>query len=54
MEKQVIIFDDMEPKKHSVRYNTSNKEAAIDSVYIKRTAIGSTVPVKVKITIEEA
>jgi hypothetical protein len=53
MEKQEIIFDVPEGKKHSVCYKTKDKEAAIQSVYIMRHSLGTPVPKVVKITIEE-
>jgi hypothetical protein len=53
MEKQVIVYDKSDPKKHSVRFNTSEDDAAIDSIYIKRTHLGNPIPKKLKVTIEE-
>ena len=53
MEKQVIIFDTADPKKHSIRFNTSDLEAATASIYLKKTIIGTPVPKKIKVTIEE-
>ena len=54
MEKTVVVFPIREDKKHSVCYKATDREAAIQSVYIMRTALGKPVPSKVKITIEEA
>ncbi len=53
MEKQTIIFDEAEPKKHSVRYNTKQEGTAIDSIYVKRSALGASYPAKVVLTLEE-
>ena len=53
MEKQVIIFDETDPKKHSIRFNTSDPEVATNSIYLKKTVIGLPVPKKIKVTIEE-
>jgi len=53
MEKQEIIFDRPEDKKHSVCYKTTQTDPAIVSIYIQRSALGTPVPKKVKITIEE-
>lgn len=53
MEKQEIIFDSMEGKKHSVRYNTSNKKAAVSSIYVSREVLDGKAPRKIKVTIEE-
>ena len=55
MEKQVIIFDQTDPKKHSVRYNTSDKStSAVESIYIKRSHLGLAYPKSIKVTIEES
>lgn len=52
MKEQIIIFDTPIAKKHSIRYDTSDKTAAVSSVYIKRTAFGTEpVPEKVKVVI---
>ena len=53
MEKQTIIFDHLEPKKHSVRYETLDLDAAIGTIYVKRMALGNPVPKKIRLTIEE-
>ncbi len=54
MEKQVIVFDSSDPKKHSIRFNTSQDKAAIESIYVRREVLGKSVPTKLKVTIEEA
>lgn len=54
MEKQEVVFNTSEPKKHSVRFKTKDPEAAISDVYIRRSAFGSgDIPKVIKITIEE-
>jgi hypothetical protein len=54
MDKQIVVFDSKEMKKHSVCYKTKQANAAIKSVYIMKTAFASgKVPDKIKITIEE-
>lgn len=53
MEKQVIIFDKPEGKKHSICYKTSQNDPAIQSVYVMRSHLGNIPPKKIKITIEE-
>jgi hypothetical protein len=53
MEKQEVIFDKSEGKKHSVCYKTSQENPAISSIYIMRSALGGSVPKKIKCTIEE-
>jgi len=54
MKEQTIIFDVMVPKKHSIRYDTTDKNSAVSSIYIKRTVFGDkTVPKKVKVVITE-
>ena len=53
MNKQEIIFDTVKPKKHSVRYDTTDESAAIASVYVKRKNLGEATPKKIKVTIEE-
>lgn len=54
MTKQEIIFDSSEPKKHSVCFKTSQKDPAISSVYLMRTAFaGQKEPKKIKVTVEE-
>ena len=53
MNKITIIYDKAEPKKHSVRYNTSQAEPAVSSIYISRSALGGQIPLLIKVTIEE-
>lgn len=54
MKKQVVVFDVREDKKHSVCYKTSQKDAAVSSVYVKNEALGSPVPKAIKGTFEVA
>ena len=55
MKEQTIIFDVMVPKKHSIRYDTTDKNSAVSSIYIKRSVLGDEgIPEKVKIVITEA
>jgi hypothetical protein len=51
--KQTIVLDKVLPKKHSVRYDTSDKEAAISTIYLMRSALGSSIPKVIKVTVEE-
>lgn len=53
MEKIVVVFDQLEPKKHSLRFNSSEQEPAVSSIYVSRKAFVGEVPTKIKITIEE-
>jgi len=53
MDKQVVVFSTYEPKKHSVCYKTKEVDVAITSIYIMRSALGTNVPKKIKVTIEE-
>jgi hypothetical protein len=53
MEKKEVIFTIPEGKKHSVCYKTTAKDAAVQSIYVMRTALGNNIPKKIKITIEE-
>jgi len=53
MDTQVIIFDEPVHKKHSVRFDTSDKDAIISSVYVKRGCFGVVAPTKLKVTIED-
>ena len=53
MKTQTIIFDVPKAKKHSVRYDTTQSEAVIGSIYVLRTAFdGKEAPKKLKVTIE--
>ena len=53
MVKQEIIFDIPVPKKHSVRYDTSDPKACVQSIYIKREVLGALVPQVIKMILEE-
>lgn len=53
MEKQEIILTINAPKKHSVRFSNKSVNAALSDVYIKRFALDSAIPKKIKITIED-
>jgi hypothetical protein len=55
MEKQTVVFETKEMKKHSVCYKTKQSGAAVISIYVMKTAFASgKVPDKIKVTIEEA
>jgi len=54
MEKQVIIFDKPESKKHSICYKPSQEDPAMTSIYVMRSHLGVPPPLKLKVTIEEA
>jgi len=53
MEKKIVTFTKSEPKKHSVCYKTDDKQAAVQSIYVMRTALGNVPPKAIKVTIEE-
>jgi len=53
MDKQIIVFNKQEPKKHSVCFKTDQADAAVTSIYIMRTSLGRPVPKTIKVTIEE-
>jgi hypothetical protein len=53
MNTQIIIFDKPEGKKHSVRYDTTEDNPAIGTIYVRREYLGTKAPKKLKITIEE-
>ena len=53
MEKQTVIFNTSEEKKHSVRY-TNQASKVVTDIYILKSALGSSVPLAIKVTIEEA
>jgi len=54
MEKQEIICNLYEEKKHSIRYNGLGNDPAIASVYVMKVAFaGHNAPKQIKITIEE-
>jgi len=51
----VIIFDERQDKKHSVRFDCTDEGAPVKSIYVKKsvvTEMGN--PSKIKITIEKA
>lgn len=50
-ETRVVAFMSNEPKKHSVRYNCTESDPIVDSVYIRRAA-WTKMPRGVKVTIE--
>ena len=51
---QVVIFDTPKSKKHSVRFDTSEPEPAVSSIYVSRKCFdGEAVPKKLKVTIED-
>jgi hypothetical protein len=56
--KLETLCEKFEPKKHSIRYYTSDPEdpadvAPFDSIYILRAKLGGRIPKKLLITIEE-
>ena len=53
MVKQEIVFDIAIPKKHSIRYDTSDPMACVQSLYIKREVLGTLIPQGIKATLEE-
>jgi len=53
MEKQVIVFNTQIPKKHSVCFKTDDAEAAVNTIYIMRKALGKPVPSAIRVTVEE-
>ena len=58
MTKQEIIFSKPDPKKHSVRYFAEGEftvlgKAAIESIYVRKEQLGTPVPKKLKMTLEE-
>ena len=44
MIEQTVKFDVKAPKKHSVRYDTTDKNACVTTVYIKREMLGDEIP----------
>ena len=53
--KLEIVFDDREPKKHSVRFNCKKENTPVSSVYITNAGISVLGdPSKIKVTIEAA
>jgi hypothetical protein len=53
MEKIIVTFPIRSDKKHSIRYDCKDQDAAVSAIYISRKALGSIAPKAVKITIEE-
>lgn len=53
MEKQEIFLMYDADKKHSVLYKPLSPDAAITAIYVMRRCIGSSKPMKIKVTIEE-
>jgi hypothetical protein len=55
MNKQEILMILNSVKKHSVRYDSIDKDDVVRSIYIMKTAfaVGEKFPDKIKITIEE-
>lgn len=51
-DRVVIILDEIDPKKNSVRFNTSDKEAAVTSIYINNSGIPNRSYNRVRLTIE--
>jgi len=54
MEKIIVVFDEVDPKKHSIRYNAHSGlgKPAIASVYINREHLPKDFPRKIRITVE--
>lgn len=54
--KIVVVLPTVEPKKHSARFNATDPEAAVSSIYIKKTALAElgqeVVDKGVRVTIE--
>jgi len=51
----VVLMGGKDPKKHSVRYNASEPNSIIDSIYIKNEGVAKLGnPSVIKITIESA
>ena len=48
----VVILDEIDPKKGSVRFNTSDKDAAVTSIYINKSGIPNVDYNRVRLTIE--
>ena len=54
MKTQTVIFDQPKSKKHSVRFDTSEPEPAVSSIYVSRSCFkDEAVPKKLKVTIED-
>ena len=54
MNKFVVVLPIKTSKKHSVRYDSKDKEALVTTIYISNNAFQDEAPKAVKITIEEA
>lgn len=56
MPKQIIIFGNPDPKKHSVRYRAQNAtgddEPAMTDIYVKKSFLGNDVPAEIEVTVE--
>ena len=52
MVKQESLFDLMSPKKHSIRYDSSDPKSCVSTIYIKRDILGEPVPDMIKATFE--
>lgn len=50
--KQTIIMELYEEKKHSIRYNAKEKDAALASIYVSKTFLGREKPEELTVTIE--
>jgi hypothetical protein len=48
----VVILDDIDPKKGSVRFNASDKEAAVTSIYVNKSGIPNIDYNRVRLTLE--
>lgn len=48
----MVEMDEVEPKKHSIRYNCTKKDPPVSTIYINRSALPAVYPDKVTITIE--
>lgn len=54
MKTQVVVFDIPKSKKHSVRYDTTEVEPAVSSIYVSRACFDNEpTPKKLKVTIED-
>ena len=50
MIEQTVKFDVKVPKKHSVRYDTTDKNACVTTIYIKREMLGDEIPDRIEAT----
>ena len=53
MEKLTIVYKESVDKKYSVRFSNRSPGVAISDIYIKRSALGETVPRKIRVTVED-